>query len=79
VPVISDASHPHLAIGMLDSGQMHKFLVLLLLAISVPCLPQTGIRNVTGIVTDKRGNTLPGAVVQLENTVTLTVMSCITG
>lgn len=58
---------------------MRKFLVLLLLAASVPSLAQSGLRDVTGIVTDKRGNSLPGAVVQLENSVTLTVMSYITG
>jgi hypothetical protein len=40
---------------------------------------QTSLRPVTGVVTDKRGNTLPGAVVQLENTVDLTVRSFITG
>lgn len=64
---------------------MHKFrnkaavLVLLLLAVSLPCRPQSGIRDVAGVVTDKRGNTLPGVSVQLENTVTLSVMSYITG
>lgn len=36
-------------------------------------------RPVTGTVTDKRGNTLPGAIVQLENSVTLSVRSHITG
>ena len=35
-------------------------------------------RTVTGTVTDKRGNALPGAVVQAENTVTLAVRSYIT-
>jgi hypothetical protein len=34
-------------------------------------------RPVAGVVTDKRGNTLPGAIVQLENTRTLTVRSYI--
>lgn len=33
----------------------------------------------TGLVTDKRGNTLPGAAVQLENTNNLSIMSYITG
>lgn len=36
-------------------------------------------RPVIGVVTDKRGNTLPGAAVQLENTFDLTVRSYITG
>jgi hypothetical protein len=36
------------------------------------------VRNVTGVVIDKRGNTLPGAVVQLEDTFTLSVRSYIT-
>ncbi len=36
------------------------------------------LRPVTGMVTDKRGNSLPGAVVQLENTRNLTVQSFIT-
>lgn len=36
-------------------------------------------RQVSGYVTDKRGNTLPAAVVQAENTWTLRVRSCVTG
>lgn len=52
--------------------------VLLLLVASVSGRSQPGMRNLTGSVTDKRGNTLPGAVVQLENTVNLSVMSYIT-
>jgi|ERR1700678_2602518 hypothetical protein len=36
------------------------------------------IRAITGVVTDKRGNALPGAAVQLENSATLAIMSCIT-
>lgn len=39
---------------------------------------QSGERTVTGVVTDKRGNTLPQAVVLLENTSNLTVRSYIT-
>lgn len=35
-------------------------------------------RPVTGIVTDKRGNTLPGAIVQIENTRNLSVRSYLT-
>ena len=41
----------------------------------IPCESQYKPRPVVGIVTDKRGNTLPGAIVQLENTRTLTVQS----
>ncbi len=64
---------------------MHTFrnkaaiLILVLLAAIAPCSAQSGIRGVTGVVTDKAGNSLPGAVVQLENTVTLSVISYITG
>jgi len=39
---------------------------------------QDNTRTVTGRVLDARGNTLPGAVVQLENTTTLVVRSYIT-
>ncbi|HVW85760.1 MAG TPA: carboxypeptidase-like regulatory domain-containing protein [Bryobacteraceae bacterium] len=53
------------------------FVMTLLTAI--PCASQYTRRNVSGIVTDKRGNSLPGAVVQLEDTNTLSVRSCITG
>jgi len=44
----------------------------------VPCEAQSHLRPVSGVVTDKRGNTLPGAVVELENTVDLRVRSYIT-
>jgi hypothetical protein len=44
-----------------------------------PCQPQIDTRSVAGVVTDKRGNTLPGAAVQLENTITASIMSYITG
>ncbi len=44
----------------------------------VPCPAQIEMRSVTGVVTDKRGNTLPGAALQLENTVTFSIMSYIT-
>lgn len=49
-------------------------LALALLALA---MSGEGARSVTGTVTDKRGNTLPGAVAQLENTVTLEVQSYI--
>jgi hypothetical protein len=44
----------------------------------LPCESQLQSRPVTGLVTDLRGNALPGAVVQLENTVNLSVRSYIT-
>jgi hypothetical protein len=53
-------------------------LSFILLLVLIPCLPQIDVRGVTGIVTDKRGNTLGGAAVQLENTATLSIMSYIT-
>lgn len=49
----------------------------LLLLAWFPCESQYKPRPVVGMVTDKRGNTLPGAIVQLENTRTLTVRSYI--
>lgn len=56
--------------------------VILVAAIAVlgwaPCGAQYNPRSVAGVVTDKRGNALPGAAVQLENTRTLTVESYIT-
>jgi hypothetical protein len=51
----------------------------LILLVSTQCLPQPEIRSVAGIVTDKRGNSLPGAVVEIEDTATLAVSSYITG
>ncbi len=56
---------------------MARFSALLLL-LWLPCAAQVNIRAITGIVTDKRGNALPGAAVQLENKATFSVMSCIT-
>lgn len=44
----------------------------------LPCSSQISTRPVTGTVTDKRGNALPGAVVLLENTADLTIRSYIT-
>ena len=41
----------------------------MLLLVEFPCLPKLELRSLTGVVTDKRGNGLRGAVVQLENTV----------
>lgn len=69
---------------MHSTARMRKLMneaagvVLLLLTVTVPCRPQSGIRDIRGTVTDKSGNPLPGAVVQLENKLTLTVMSYIT-
>jgi len=44
----------------------------------LPGESQLQSRPVTGMVTDLRGNALPGAVVQLDNTVNLSVRSYIT-
>ena len=54
-------------------------LGVILFLILLPCLPQAALRGVTGVVTDKRGNALPGAAVQLENAATLSIVSYITG
>lgn len=58
-------------------GRLVRVALIALLA-WVPCGAQFNPRPVTGIVTDKRGNTLPGAVVELENTRNLDVRSFIT-
>jgi hypothetical protein len=54
-------------------------LSVLLLLIGFPSLPQFEVREVTGVVTDERGNALPGAAVLLENLNNLSIMSYITG
>ncbi len=41
--------------------------------------PTSRVRSVHGVVTDKRGNILKGAAVQLENPATLSILSAITG
>lgn len=43
-----------------------------------PALAASDLRSLTGVVIDKGGNALPGAVVQIENTRTLQVRSWIT-
>jgi hypothetical protein len=53
-------------------------LLVLLLLVGFPSLPQFELRNVSGVVTDKSGNVLPGAAVQLENLNNLSIMSYIT-
>jgi uncharacterized protein YfaS (alpha-2-macroglobulin family) len=50
----------------------------LALLVCLACLAQFQTRTVAGLVTDKRGNALPNSTVELENTVTLSVMSAIT-
>lgn len=71
------------ALSRLKAGfAMSKSLICLwamFLLLWLPCQAQIEMRSVTGFVTDKHGNTLPGAAVQLENTVTLSIMSYITG
>jgi hypothetical protein len=46
--------------------------------ILVPALAASDVRSLTGMVVDKSGNALPGAVVQIENTKTLDVRTWIT-
>jgi len=55
---------------------VHLSVMLLLAGFSAS--PQFETRPVTGVVTDQRGNALRGAAVQLENTVSLLVVSYIT-
>lgn len=54
-------------------------LCTMMLVLWSQCLAQWEFRSVDGVVTDKAGNTLPGAAVQIENTVTLSVCSYVTG
>jgi hypothetical protein len=54
------------------------FLTTALLLVGFLSAAGFEVRNVTGVVTDKRGNTLPGAVVQLEDTFSLSVRSYMT-
>jgi hypothetical protein len=54
-------------------------LSILLLLAGLPSLPQFELREVTGVVTDKRGDALSGASVLLENLNNLSIMSYITG
>ena len=49
----------------------------MLLLVEFPCLPKLELRSLTGVVTDKRGNGLRGAVVQLEDATTLSIRSYI--
>ena len=55
------------------------FLTTALLLGGFLCATGFEVWNVIGVVTDKRGNTLPGAVVQLEDTFALSFRSYITG
>jgi len=54
------------------------YLCTIALISFLPCSSQLTTRSVSGTVTDKRGNTLSGAAVLLENTQNLTVRSYIT-
>jgi hypothetical protein len=53
-------------------------LVAFVVLLTILLTAQFKTRMVTGKVVDARGNTLPGAAVQLEDTVTLVVRSYIT-
>jgi hypothetical protein len=66
--------------GVVKLARRSFALIAITLLAWLPCESQSqnGPRPVTGMVTDKKGNTLPGAVVQLENTRNLTVQSFIT-
>jgi hypothetical protein len=54
-------------------------LVPLVLLLCAAVSSESHWRFVTGVVTDSRGNELPHAVVQLENEITLSIRSYITG
>ena len=51
----------------------------MLLLIALSGIAQFGVRPLSGVVTDARGNVLPGVAVQIENEHTLIVMSRMTG
>jgi hypothetical protein len=74
------AVRPHACCNV--SGSMLRkasLIATLALVTWLPCASQSQPRAVSGVVTDKRGNSLPESVVQLENTVNLSVRSYITG
>jgi hypothetical protein len=50
----------------------------MVLLVGLPAPPQSELRSVDGVVTDKTGNALPGAVVEVENMATLWMSSYIT-
>jgi len=54
------------------------YLCTIALVTLLPCSSQPSTRHVSGVVTDKRGNALNGAVVLLENTQDLSIRSFIT-
>jgi Carboxypeptidase regulatory-like domain len=68
----SRAAHRNVA------GKLIRLLAAGLLLTCVPSTSQPVYREVSGVVTDKSHNPLPGSFVQLENTGTLTVRSYIT-
>jgi hypothetical protein len=61
---------------------MLKTVVCLSTMLLLPCFAaplRLEPRSVTGVVTDNRGNALSGAAVQLKGTISLKIMSYITG
>ena len=66
------------ALVMLNASTLAAAVSFLLL-LGKPSSAESQRRFVAGVVTDARGNELPGAVVQLENQVTLSVRSYNTG
>lgn len=69
---------PSLSQAALIRKRIFLLSALLLLA-GFSILGAFETRPLTGLVTDKRGNALPGAAVELEDTATLSIMSYITG
>ena len=66
---------------LLNTAMPRQVILVSLIALSIlaPCSAQFKQRDVSGVVTDARGNALPKVAVELENTANLTVRSYITG
>ncbi len=65
--------------GMKIAGIRTTGAVALLIIASALSAPSAGrVRSVSGVVIDRRGNTLKGAAVQIENTASLQIASSLT-
>lgn len=72
-------SHCMVSKKLFHTPQRILLLSVALCYLCVAGVSQSELRSLTGVVTDKQGNLLRGAVVELENRVTLQIRSYITG